>query len=94
MEIGENVENTKNPQIQQLQQQHSQATLHTTQSQPIILGGREEEENIEDENGSARAESRKKPSSRGTKDRRVSFANSSQLAQFLEPLDPFQSFGM
>lgn len=89
MEIGENVENKKNPQIQQLQQQQQAATLHTTQSQPnISSGGGEEDDN------DSRASRKKDISRKGTKDRRVSFATSSQLTQYLEPLDPFQSFGM
>lgn len=70
MEISENV---------------STSTLHTTQSQPIILGDREEE--VDDNNDGAKA---KKKSGRKATNRRVSFASSSQ---YLEPLDPFQSFG-
>jgi hypothetical protein len=88
MEIGENVENKKNSQIQQLQQQAASSTLHTTQSQPIIF-----KEGGEEDDDGAKAK-RKGGGRKGTKDRRVSFATSSQLAQYLEPLDPFQSFGM
>lgn len=101
MEIGENVENKKNPQIQQLQQQLSAAssgnTLHVTQSQPIISsGGGEEEEEYNDNGDHAKAKKKESSNAEGgnRKDRRVSFASSSQLAQYLEPLDPFQSFGM
>lgn len=69
MEIGENVEAKKE-------------TLHTTQSQPILLEG-----------SNIRIEDDADKSKKSPKSRRVSFASSSQLAQYLEPINPFQSLG-
>ena len=62
--------------------QRNSGVLHSTQSQPILLDC--EENTQENKDKSAQKRSSK---------RRVSFASSSQLTQFLEPLNPFESFG-
>lgn len=77
MEISENVEN-----INKQQKTQSPVVLHSTQSQPILLL---------DE--SKRPKDADKSAQKSPKNRRVSFASSSQLTQYLEPLNPFESFG-
>lgn len=96
MEIGEN-ENEENtttkkksqPLHQQLASSTS-STLHSTQSQPIIAGGGDEDDCAE-----LRTTKKKENEKllQAATARRVSFANSSQLAQYLEPINPFESFG-
>jgi hypothetical protein len=77
MEIDENVENKKS------EKSSTASTLHTTQSQPIIL----------DTDEGARSSEREGSPRKTSKNRRVSFANSSHLAQYLEPINPFKSHG-
>jgi hypothetical protein len=80
MEIGENVEN----EIQNNPQPASAATATTllhVQSQPIFC-------EQSSENNSESVNVRKV-----SKNRRVSFASSSQLTQFLEPISPFDKLG-
>lgn len=68
--------------VENIKHQRNSSVLHSTQSQPILL---------DDENRAQ--ENKDKSSSKGSKNRRVSFASSSQLTQYLEPLNPFESFG-
>ncbi|XP_070490104.1 protein phosphatase 1 regulatory subunit 37 [Chironomus tepperi] len=63
--------------------QRNTGVLHSTQSQPILLDC---EENTQ--------ENKDKSSQKRSSKRRVSFASSSQLTQFLEPLNPFESFAV
>jgi len=58
------------------------AVLHATQSQPVLF---DEKIRTQDNDN--------KSIQKSSKNRRVSFASSSQLTQYLEPLNPFQSFG-
>jgi hypothetical protein len=81
MEIGENVDNQKNPAATAAK---ISSSLHTTQSQPILLDC--ESNQTPEKDASARQASK-------TSNRRVSFASSSQLTQYLEPINPFESFG-
>lgn len=82
MEIGDHVEtnkNQKNPAVTAASSVSS--SLHSTQSQPNLL---DSESNQTTEKSNDDEINRKSP-----KNRRVSFATSSQLAQYLEPINPF-----
>lgn len=79
MEIGENVED-------QNQKKPATTALHSTQSQPILFGKLDcESSQTSEKDANVRKTS---------KNRRVSFASSSQLTQYLEPINPFESLGM
>lgn len=84
MEIGENVDGQTNPAAASAANISSSSTssLHATQSQPILLDC--ESNQAPEKDAGVRKTS---------KNRRVSFASSSQLAQYLEPINPFESFG-
>lgn len=91
MEIGENDENIKTKKITTGVSSPSVSSLHATQSQPIIFGAIED-----DDDNQEGAQSKTKENQEGRKrsgNRRVSFAASSQLTQYLEPINPFESFG-
>ena len=82
MENDENVAKKKNP----------AGLLHSTQSQPIIFGAAgsgDDEGTSGAQSNTSKADAQKEHA----KNRRVSFANSSQLTQYLEPINPFESFG-
>jgi hypothetical protein len=69
--------------LQHQQVASTSSTLHSTQSQPNIC-----------EDGCAELrDNKKKGNEKGATARRVSFASSSQLTQYLEPINPFESFG-
>jgi hypothetical protein len=74
------IENTKTKN----KPQANTTTLHSTKSQPILAG---DEDDGTDERPKT---TKKKESERGITNRRVSFASSSQ---YLEPINPFESFG-
>jgi hypothetical protein len=85
MEIGENVDGQTNPAAAPAannSSSSSSSSLHTTQSQPILL-------DCESNQSSEKDTSIRKTSN----NRRVSFASSTQLTQYLEPINPFESFG-
>lgn len=66
--------------------------LHSTQSQPIIFGAAgsgDDEGTSGAQSNTSKADAQKEH----VKNRRVSFASSSQLTQYLEPINPFESFG-
>lgn len=65
--------------------------LHSTQSQPIIFGAGSDDEGTQGAQSKNSKTSKEKKEH--SKDRRVSFASSSQLTQYLEPINPFESFG-
>lgn len=66
-------------------------SLHSTQSQPIISGAGQEDD--EGTGSQSKAGKEKGDAQKDSKNRRVSFASSSQLTQYLEPINPFESFG-
>lgn len=59
-------------------------SIHSVQSVPVFSSAAESSSQQDENEGRSRKES---------KNRRVSFASSMQLTQYLEPINPFESLG-
>lgn len=60
-------------------------SIHAVQSVPILSSA--------EDNNSSQGDGKEGANRKPSKDRRVSFASSTQLTQYLEPINPFDSLG-